>query len=45
LNISVINGSGTVGEYKLNKGDHFIIPYGFGNYHLQGNMEMIISHI
>jgi len=45
LNISVINGSGVIDEYKLNKGDHFIIPSGYGSYLLKGNMEMIVSHI
>lgn len=45
LNVSVINGSGTIDGYTLNKGDHFIIPSEYGMYCLQGNMELIVSHI
>lgn len=45
LNVSVINGSGAVDEYKLQKGDHFIIPSDYGTYRLKGDMELIISHI
>lgn len=44
LNISVIDGSGEVDGAQLRKGDHFILPYGYGNYRLKGEMELIISH-
>jgi len=44
LNMSVINGSGSIDGYKLKKGDHFIIPSEYGTYCLQGNMELIVSH-
>ncbi|MHB8130469.1 MAG: mannose-6-phosphate isomerase, class I [Mobilitalea sp.] len=44
LNISVINGSGTIDGETLKKGDHFIIPSDYGTYCLQGNMELIVSH-
>jgi mannose-6-phosphate isomerase class I len=45
LNVSVINGSGTVDGTKVQKGDHFIIPSGYGTYSLKGDMELIVSHI
>lgn len=46
---SVLNGTGTLREgngdlYSLNKGDHFIIPVGFGSFILDGNIELIVSH-
>lgn len=45
LNVSVINGAGTIDGQKLKKGDHFILPFGYGEYTLKGNMELIVSHI
>ena len=45
LNVSVIDGSGEVDGIVLQKGDHFIIPAGYGKYQLKGNMELIVSHI
>ena len=43
LNVSVIEGQGTVNGEELKKGDHFIFPYGFGKAKLQGNMMLIMS--
>ena len=43
LNVSVIEGQGTVNGEELKKGDHFILPYGFGKAKLQGNMMLIMS--
>lgn len=45
LNISVINGSGKIDGYEIKKGDHFILPFGYGTYHMEGDMELILSHI
>jgi mannose-6-phosphate isomerase len=45
LNVSVIDGCGELDGTSLKKGDHFILPYGYGEYRLQGNMELIVSHI
>lgn len=45
LNVSVIHGKGTIDGTSIHKGDHFIIPYGYGNYHLEGNLELIMSYI
>lgn len=44
-NITVINGSGTIDGQQIKKGDAFIIPSGYGEYTLSGNMELMISHI
>ena len=46
--VSVLEGEGVLvggsGEkYDIKKGEHFILPYGFGAYELKGNMELIIS--
>lgn len=43
LNVSVIEGQGTVNGEELKKGDHFILPHGFGKAKLQGNMMLIMS--
>ncbi len=45
LNVSVIDGNGKIDGYEIKKGDHFILPYDYGTYHIRGNMELIISHI
>ncbi|MGN1396244.1 MAG: hypothetical protein ACI4WD_06945 [Lactococcus garvieae] len=46
---SVIDGSGTIvhqgAEYKLEKGAHFMLPNQFGEFSLNGDMELIVSHI
>ena len=43
LNMSVLDGEGTVNGQRIKKGDHFIIPAGFGNVKLEGAMEVIAS--
>ena len=45
LNVSVIDGFGEIDGVQITKGDHFILPYGYGSYHLKGELELIISHI
>lgn len=45
LLLSVIEGEGTVNGQSLKKGDHFIIPNGFGKVEMQGNMSMIVSTV
>ncbi len=48
LLVSVVDGEGTLihaGErYPLKKGTHFILPVGFGEFELDGNVELIVSH-
>ena len=45
---SVSNGEATLKqngyEYPLEKGDHFILPSDFGEFKIEGNMELIVSH-
>ncbi|MGA9224730.1 MAG: mannose-6-phosphate isomerase, class I [Mesobacillus sp.] len=47
--VSVISGSGSLikGEatYTFEKGDHFLLPSGFGEFDLSGNAELIVSHL
>lgn len=46
---SILDGSGKLvcsgNEYKLNKGDNFILPSSIKTLAMDGNMEMICSHI
>lgn len=48
LIMSVIEGNGILqteaGKYNLVKGDHFILPYNMGEFTLEGNMSLIVSH-
>ncbi|WP_078378843.1 mannose-6-phosphate isomerase, class I [Sutcliffiella halmapala] len=45
---SVIEGEGelltTGGSYQLQKGDHFILPSGIGEFEVKGNIEVVVSH-
>ncbi|KMY50732.1 mannose-6-phosphate isomerase, class I [Peribacillus loiseleuriae] len=45
---SVISGTGVImteeGSYSFEKGSHFILPNGLGEFHIKGSAEMIISH-
>lgn len=45
LIMSVIEGEGMVDGQAVCKGDHFILPYGYGKVNLQGNMKLIASTI
>lgn len=49
LLVSVIDGGATmkVGNesYPIKKGDHFILPAGTGAFTLDGNAQMIVSHV
>lgn len=45
LNVSVIEGQGEIDGRPIKKGSHFILPYNYGDYHLKGTMDLIISHI
>lgn len=45
--VSILDGEGTLkggdGEYALKKGDHFILPAGFGDYTIDGKLTTISS--
>ena len=40
---SVIGGNGYIDGTKIKKGDHFILPAGYGNYKLSGELEIMTS--
>lgn len=44
LNVSVIEGCGTVNETPVVKGNHFILPAGIGACRFQGEMALIVSY-
>ncbi|KAA0958668.1 mannose-6-phosphate isomerase, class I [Planococcus kocurii] len=48
LLVSVINGTGQIVTEEsvstVKKGDNFIVPSTIGNYFIDGNLEMIVSH-
>lgn len=43
LAVSVLEGEGYVDEYPVKKGDHFIIPSGYGAFCLKGDMMLMAS--
>lgn len=45
LIMSVIEGEGVLNDHKIKKGDHFILPSGFGEIHMQGEMQLIATTI
>ena len=45
LNMSVLDGEGTVNGQRIKKSDHFIIPAGFGKVTLKGTMKVIASGV
>ncbi|MCD1259652.1 mannose-6-phosphate isomerase, class I [Paenibacillus athensensis] len=48
LIVSVLDGEGELQAdgkgYSLRKGEHFILPLGFGAFTLDGRLELIVSH-
>lgn len=40
---SVVEGSGRIEEETLEKGSHFLLPHGYGEVKMQGNMTVIFS--
>ncbi|MFD2972278.1 mannose-6-phosphate isomerase, class I [Peribacillus deserti] len=48
LLLSVIHGEGTLTHqdenYALEKGTHLIVPVGIGEFHIEGNCQLIVSH-
>lgn len=45
LNVSVLEGSGTIDGVEIKKGDHFILPAGYGEYKISGELMLITSNI
>ena len=42
--LSVIEGKGKINGVEITKGSHFILPYEFGEYTLEGAMSSISSY-
>ena len=40
---TVVEGEGTLNGVAVKKGDHFILPCGYGDIHLEGSMQLICS--
>ena len=45
LMMSVVEGDGIVDSQPVKKGDHFILPYEYGEVKMQGNMSIIASTV
>lgn len=45
LIIDVIEGSGTIDGTKIKKGDHMILPAGYGTCRIEGALSIITSHV
>ena len=45
LIMSVLEGDALLNGQRIKKGDHFILPNGYGKVELQGNLEIIASTI
>ena len=43
--MSVLEGSGIVNGQPVKKGDHFILPCGFGEVEMQGEMSLVVSTV
>lgn len=41
--MSVVEGSGIIDSHPVKKGDHFIVPAGYGQINMLGNMKLIAS--
>ena len=42
---SVIEGTGRASDHELRKGDHFIVPAGYGTLRFEGDMQLIVSTV
>ena len=45
VNVSIVEGEGTIDGVSVKKGSHLIVPAGYGSMEVQGNMMMIYSYI
>ena len=45
LLVSVLEGDGIVGSSPVKKGDHFILPNGYGKVEMKGKMSLIVSTV
>lgn len=45
LMVSIVEGEGRIDGSLIKKGDHFILPSGYGTFRLEGNFELIASTV
>lgn len=45
LLVSIIDGEGSIDGKSVKKGDHMIIPCGYGNFSFEGNIGMMLSSV
>ncbi len=45
LNCSVIEGSGKIDGQEIVSGDSFILPNNYGEFQIEGNLKLIVSHV
>lgn len=45
LNVSVLEGSGTLNGQPVKKGNHFIVPAGYGMMQFEGDLELVASTV
>lgn len=45
VNVSILEGCGTMGGEEVRKGDHLIVPAGYGPLTCEGDMEFIYSFV
>ncbi|MCH5259191.1 MAG: beta-glucosidase [Lachnospiraceae bacterium] len=45
LIVSVIEGDGLINGQMITKGDHFILPNGYGTAAIQGDLQMVLSTV
>ena len=45
LNVTVIEGEGSINGEQVKKGDHMIVPAGVSSLKFEGQFEMIVSSI
>ena len=43
--VSVIDGKGKIGHSFISKGDHLIVPSGYGDIEFSGDMHLVLSHV
>ena len=43
--ISIVEGEGMIDDTRIKKGDHFILPFEYGEYKMSGNLHFISSHV
>ena len=41
--LDVLDGEGSINGERIKKGDHFLLPCGYGDYELRGELELMLS--